>query len=268
MRKSRPVIGLLLASMFLLNVPGMSAPAFANGPTFKHTIVNAPQIRPLTGNCPSSFVFCSNGNMGADVHSYTSNSVTVHLNSSVTTSGSWSYQYNLFWEDASSIWYVSQTTIEVSSSGCFIGTGYGTQDPYETQNSVTCSTVTSSNDYWEVATSWNQGFLSALTFYLNGNQLYSLTMSQICTGYPSCSINQSYDAYFQSVFVGADGSSPNAVFTSFGGTQSYSGAAQISSYPKCTGEESNAVYLAHSASGGAWTEEDNWSGSSAISNCI
>src|SRR5487761_1036429 len=199
--------------------------------------------------------YYSNGNEGGTVTGHSSNSVTTSLGSNLGTQNgmTWSYQYNLFW-DISGTYYVSQTVIEdLQSLGCNVGTGYGMSDPYETQHSINCSSITSSGDNWAVATSWaSNGDLQILTFYLNGAQVYSLSQSQICTGYPSCHITQSTDAYFQSVFVGSGttsaGNNPSATFTSLSGTMSYSGLNPRTGYPACTGEYSNAEYLPFSGS--------------------
>jgi hypothetical protein len=214
--------------------------------------------------------YYSNGNEGVNISGISTSAVTVTLNQAITSSGNspWSYQFNLLWYNATCInnWCISQTTIEVSSNSCQIGTGYTTSDPHETQNSVSCSTVTQSGDNWEVITSWNgKGSLTSLQFNLNGNELYSLTQSQICTGYsPNCSIND-LNAYFQSVFVGANNAYPSVTFTSLLGQMTYSGLKSLlpTYYPICTSEYSNSIYSSIQSS----TQPFGYSGS-PVKHCI
>lgn len=221
--------------------------------------------------CPSGYTYCSNGNEGGS-HTATQLGMTtttyLWTNVATTSNSPWSYQWNMFFENANGGWAVSQTTVEVSSSSCEIGTGYGTSDPYETQYPVSCSSVTQAGDDWEVATTWPQTFLGDLYFYLNGNLLYELSMSQICTGYSGCAIADTYSLYIQSVFVGASTTYPSAVFTSLSGSTSYTGVTPLTSYTYCTGETSNSVYNAFSGSGTSWSQTYLYIGSTAYSNCI
>ena len=208
--------------------------------------------------------YYSNFNEGAKIVG-DSNNVTVSLTQPLTTQFNstthqneyWSYQYNLFWGDGSGKYpFMSQTTFGTlrNSGMCLIGTGYG-PDIEQIKQRIDCSELTQAGDSWQIVTIWNsQNLLSALSVYVNGILIYSITMATICKGISNCSVSKAYGAYSQSVFVGACGSCGSVTFTSLSGSMSYSGVSPMTWYPICTEEFSNAMYAAFTGSGNTFSQ--------------